>query len=104
VKQSAAVGDRLAWPKPALLASNAFQNQFEFPLLFYLVVVLTLVTGKAGLLFVVLSWMFVVSRYIHAWVHVTSNHIPCRASAFGVGLLILLVMWVNLALHVFALA
>ena len=33
----------------------------------------------------VVAWMFVLSRIVHAYIHVGSNHVPARRRAFLVG-------------------
>ncbi len=77
--------------------SNAFANQFEVPVLFYVLTALALFTRKADLVFVILAWVFVLSRYVHAFVHVTSNNLKLRFPAFVVGVVVLLIMWVLFA-------
>lgn len=89
-----------AWPERATQMGNAYHNQFELPLLFYVLVILALFTRKADLLFVVLEWMFVVSRLAHAAIHITSNDVRRRFTAFVVGVIILLVMWIVFALRI----
>ena len=89
-----------AWPARAEQIANAFSNQLELPLLFYVLVILALITRKADLLFVVLSWMFVATRLFHAFIHTGSNVVPVRGAAFGVGLVILLVMWIIFAVRI----
>ncbi|MHC2087678.1 MAPEG family protein [Methylobacterium sp. CM6244] len=89
------------WPPRAQQAANAFSNQFELPVLFFALVPLALYTKKADLLFVVLAWIFVASRAIHAGVYVTSNHVPYRFQAYTLGALVLLVMWIVFAVRVF---
>jgi hypothetical protein len=81
------------WPKHMLQVGNSYQNQFEVPVLFYLLTVLAIVTKQADLLFVVLAWVFVLSRVAHATVHVTSNHLGRRGAWFGIGALVLAIMW-----------
>jgi len=61
-----ALGQR-AWPARAQQVSNTFQNQFELPVLFYVLVVLALFTRTADLLFVVMAWLFVLSHLGHAY-------------------------------------
>ncbi len=90
------------WPAHAQQASNAFGNQFEVPVLFYLLVVLAIFTRKADLLFVVLSWLFVLTRFAHAAVYVTTNHDPHRFAAFLAGVLVLMVMWLVFAARILA--
>lgn len=95
-----ALGER-NWPKRVLQIQNAFHNQFEVPVLFYVLVALSLVTRKADMLFVVMSWMFVASRLVHASIHTTSNKVIRRFQAFTVGVMILAAMWVIFGLRVF---
>ncbi|WP_201831832.1 MAPEG family protein [Microvirga zambiensis] len=96
-----ALGER-NWPTRILQISNAYHNQFEIPVLFYVLVVLALFTRKADMLFVVMSWMFVTSRLVHAAIHVTSNKVSLRFTAFVVGVLILAIMWIIFGLRVLA--
>jgi hypothetical protein len=90
------------WPAPAQQISNAYANQFELPVLFFVLVALALITRKADLLFVVMSWMFVVTRFFHAGIYVTSNRIQHRFTIFLIGAIILILMWIIFALRIFA--
>ena len=88
-----------AWPARATQLHRAFQNQFEMPVLFYVLVALALVTKKADLLFVAMSWAFVLSRLAHAWIHVTDNHVIRRFKAYGAGVFVLMGMWAIFAVR-----
>ena len=46
------------WPRRTMQAANSFSNQFELPVLFYVLTILVWVTRHAGYLFVVLAWLF----------------------------------------------
>ena len=89
-----------AWPERPTQISNAYDNQFQLPVLFYALVPLALITRKADLLFVVLSWMFVATRLAHAAIHTTSNNVQRRFMAFLAGAVILLIMWIVFAIHI----
>jgi hypothetical protein len=82
------------WPRRTLQAANAFSNQFELPVLFYVLTVLEWATRHAGYAFVVLAWIFVICRVLQAYVHVTSNAYRWRSSFYAVGAVVLFVMWV----------
>jgi hypothetical protein len=82
------------WPPHVLQVGNAAHNQLELPMLFYVLTILSIITRHADLIFVVLAWVFVLSRLAHAYVHTTSNDIRQRGPLFGIGLLVLLIMWV----------
>jgi hypothetical protein len=96
-----ALGER-NWPSRILQVQNAYHNQLELPVLFYVLVTLALFTRKADMLFVVMSWMFVTSRLVHAAIHTTSNKMALRFQAFVVGVLILAAMWVIFGIRVLA--
>jgi hypothetical protein len=61
--------------------------------LFYVLMILLLITRQADIIQVALAWIFVLTRVAHAYVHVTSNRVPVRGALFGIGLLVLAVMW-----------
>lgn len=82
------------WPPRVLQVGNAFHNQLELPVLFYTVVLLALVTETLDTVLLVLSWMFVLSRLVHAYIHVTGNRLDRRTAVFLVGAIALLLMWV----------
>lgn len=82
------------WPYRATLFANAFGNQFELPVLFYVLTILAIESRHADLLFVLLAWVFVVLRVLQAVIHVTNNDVRLRGGFFGAGAIVLLVMWV----------
>jgi hypothetical protein len=81
------------WPHRAALFGNSFSNQFELPVLFYVLTILAMMTKHADLLFVLLAWVFVAFRILQAFVHVTNNNVPFRGGYYGVAALVLLIMW-----------
>jgi hypothetical protein len=88
------------WPPQVVQAGNAYNSQFQLPLLFFVLVILAYLFKKADLLFVLMSWIFVVSRILHAFVHVTSNRVQTRFTIFAVGAVVLLIMWIIFALRI----
>jgi hypothetical protein len=95
-RQQAALDNRV-WPDDVVKVSNNIANQFEAPILFYVLCLVAHAINAAGTLAVTLAWLFVTSRYAHAYVHVNSNHIPIRLPLFLVGCLVLLGMLALLA-------
>jgi hypothetical protein len=89
-----------AWPARATQASNSFDSQFQIPVLFYVLVILAWITKQADLLFVVMAWVFVLSRLAHAYVHTTSNHVPTRFNIYALGMVVLLIMWIIFAVRI----
>jgi hypothetical protein len=88
------------WPARAMQASNCFNNQFEIPMLFYALVAIALPLRQADLLFVLLAWVFVITRYVHAGIFLTTNNLGSRANAFFAGPMVLLIMWIAFALKI----
>lgn len=99
--QDIALRERV-WPGREEQLSNSFQNQFEIPVLFYVLVVLAIITKKADLVFVIMEWLFVTTRIAHAYVHTTSNYVPLRGPFFILGSAILFIMWLIFAIRIFA--
>jgi hypothetical protein len=96
-----ALGQR-AWPERPTQIANAFHNQFETPVLFYVLVVLALITHKADWLFLAMAWIFVACRIAHALIHTTSNDIRLRFFAFVIGAFVLTLMWIIFAVRILA--
>ena len=90
------------WPEKTTKIANSYHNQLEVPALYVLLVVLTLFTAKADLLFVLMSWLFVASRIVHAVIHTGNNRLLPRFYAFAFGLVILALMWVIFAVEILA--
>jgi hypothetical protein len=86
------------WSKQSLQVSYSFSNQFELPVLFYVLTILAYITHLAGLVFVILAWIFVVFRILQAAVHVTSNDVRLRGLFFMVGAVALVINW---AIYIF---
>ena len=87
-----------AWPKRATQIGNCYRNQFELPVLFYALIALALPLRHADLFIVLMSWVFVVTRLVHAGIFVSSNDFGPRSSAWIAGGIVLLVMWIYFAL------
>jgi hypothetical protein len=88
------------WPARATAIGNCYANQFEVPVLFYVLIALALPLRHADLIIVMLSWVFVVTRFAHAGIFVTSNDVRTRSLAWFAGVLVLLAMWLYFALKI----
>ncbi len=88
------------WPVRATQIGNCFKNQFELPLLFYILIALALPLRHADLVIVLMSWVFVVTRFVHAGIFVTSNDLNQRSLAWFAGVLVLFAMWIYFALKI----
>ena len=88
------------WPARATQIGNCFKNQFELPLLFYALIALALPLRHADLVIVLLSWVFVVTRFAHAGIFVSSDNDRQRSLTWSAGALVLLAMWLYFALKI----
>ena len=88
------------WPVRATQIGNCYRNQFELPVLFYALIALALPTRHVDYLILFASWIFVICRLIHAGVFVTSNDLGQRSTAWIVGALVLLIMWLDFAFKI----
>ena len=75
-------------------------SQFALPLLFYILIALTLPLRHADLVIVILSWVFVVTCFANAGIFATSNDERQRSLAWLAGVLVLFAMWIYFALRI----
>jgi hypothetical protein len=84
--------DTSRWPDNVRKVANCYSNQFELPVIFYVLCLMALMTAKADFLMVVLAWAFVATRIVHALIQTGSNVVLHRGGAFAIGMIILMVM------------
>lgn len=87
-------------PTGSATASNNLMNQFELPVLFFVLCLSLYVTNAVNYLSLTLAWLFVVSRSVHAVVHLTHNKVGLRSALFATGYGILGISWILFALHI----
>jgi hypothetical protein len=90
-RQQAALSNRV-WPEDVIKVSDNIANQFEVPVLFYVLCLVLHSINAAGLGSIMLAWLFVLSRFAHAYVHLGSNYVPVRFRLFLVGCLVMITM------------
>jgi hypothetical protein len=77
-------------------ASDATSHASQLDLLFYALIAIGLPLRKIDLALVCLSWVFVVTRFLHTGIYVAGNS---RSQAWLAGALVLLAMWFYFALR-----
>jgi hypothetical protein len=88
------------WPARNRQVQNAYLNQLELPILFYVLTALSIVLRHADLVFVLLAWVFVALRCLQVFVHVTDNDVRRRGALFVSGAIVLAVMWAIFAIRI----
>ena len=74
---------------------NNSVNLFELPVFFYIGIVLYLMKSYTNV-DLILCWLFVLTRYLHSYIHITYNNTLHRLASFAVGLIILTIIYVKL--------
>lgn len=90
-------GDNI--PDIVTKTSRNFSNQFEMPTLFYVVGMLYIHFNMETMFSIVVAGIFVLSRYIHSYVHLTYNHIMHRMLIYWVGVICVMVLWIHLLIQ-----
>jgi hypothetical protein len=88
-------GGRL--PDYLVRTSQHYENLFETPLLFYVGVLSIQVLQQADAIYLLLSWLYVLSRLAHAYVHIVINRLKLRRRVFLVSVWLLVFIWLRLA-------
>jgi hypothetical protein len=91
-----------AWPPQTQQVANCFDNQFQLPVLFYVLTILSIMTRHADIIFLMLAWIFVLSRLGHAFVHVSSNRVHVRGAMYGIGVFTLAIAWIVFMVRIIA--
>jgi hypothetical protein len=86
-----------AWPPKVKAISNNYTNQFETPLLFYVLCAAAIYVGQTGWIAAALAWAFVALRVAHTLVHAGSNHVPTRFRVFLASTCVLIALWLMVA-------
>lgn len=81
------------WPARARQYANSANNQFQLPMVFFTAAAVALATGVTDMVLAGLGTLFVISRLAHAWVHVTTNHVPTRFQVYAAGYFLMIALW-----------
>ena len=81
-------------------ASDHLMNQFEMPVLFYALILLTLNLMWQDPFLVALAWTFVSLRIIHSIIHTTYNNVIHRFWVYVFSCSVLFCAWVRLGWYI----
>jgi len=84
--------DAGAWPDSVRKIANNLGNQFEAPVLYYVLALMLWALSAVNPFSLAAAWGFSISRVFHARIHLGSNHVPHRRTVFTIGCLLLLLM------------
>lgn len=77
-------------PDYIAVSRQTLKNQFELPIIFYFLISIILYFEQVFFIDLFLAWLFVLSRYVHAYVRLSSNRIKHRSITFQIGFYTLL--------------
>lgn len=80
-------------PEKLAVHSRHVVNLFETPLLFYLICIVAFVTEQSSTVLVALAWLYVGLRFVHSYIHLTSNVVLQRFRVFILSMLTLMIIW-----------
>jgi len=86
--------DNDAWPDYVLMVSNNIRNQFQVPVLFYVLCFVFYSIEAVTTTVLYLAWAFVISRIVHAYIHMSTNYVPARFRVFTIGFVIMVIMFI----------
>lgn len=94
-----ALMDYQKMPDKVTQTTRNFNHLFEVPLLFYVAASLCVYLSIDNYLTLALAWLFVASRYLHSFIHLTYNNILHRLSIFWLGFICVLGLWIVLVVN-----
>lgn len=93
--------DNVTEPEETRFLRNNLTNQFELPILFIAGCIALYSTGNDGPVAVLLAWLFVGSRLVHAYIHLSRHHhMRYRIPAFVTGYALNGLLWLWLAVNI----
>jgi hypothetical protein len=81
-------------------AGEALYDPLQLAVLFYVLIAIGLPLRRIDLVLVLLSWVFVATRFFYAGVFATATGAGSRQAAYLSSALVLLAMWVYFALRI----
>ena len=80
-------------PDYLLAARHHYKNMFELPLIFYVICILAYISDNLDSFDLWLAWGFVITKYVHSIIRMTTNYVPHRGITFSISFLIVIVQY-----------
>lgn len=84
--------DNDAWPDDVRQVANNIRNQFQVPVLFFVLVLALHARSSVDIYALVFAWIFVATRVMHSLIHIGSNFVPRRTRAFKLSLVVVAIL------------
>ena len=82
-------------PQDILLAGRSYDNQFQQPILFIILLGFLSSHSIETLIWMIAAWSYVALRFWHAFEHISARNLKRRTYAFGISSLLLMAMWMT---------
>ena len=82
-------------PKDLQMVKNNIKNLFEYPIIFYALLILIYTLDKSDLPFIYLSWIYVLLRIVHSFNHIFMDNTHLRGGFWLVSQFILLAILIR---------
>lgn len=85
-------------PQDILLAGRSYDNQFQQPVLFIILLGFLSFHSIETLIWMIAAWSYVALRFWHVFEHISARNLKRRTYAFGISSLLLMAMWMTFLL------
>ncbi|MCF6458342.1 MAPEG family protein [Pseudoalteromonas sp. MMG024] len=85
-------------PQDILLAGRSYDNQFQQPVLFFMLLGFLSFHSIETFTWIIAAWCYVALRFWHAFEHISARNLKKRTYAFGLSALLLMAMWMTFLL------
>ena len=82
-------------PKNLQMVKNNIKNLFEYPIIFYALLILIYILDKSDLSFISLSWIYVLLRIVHSFYHIFMDNTHLRGGFWLISQFILLAILIR---------
>lgn len=81
-------------PEFLVRAGRHYDNLMQLPMLYFATIAIALAVKVDSPLIQISAWLFIVTRAVHSYIHLGSNHVMRRAQAFFAGWFCIIAMWI----------
>ena len=82
-------------PKDLQMVKNNIKNLFEYPIIFYALLILIYTLDRSDMPFIYLSWIYVLLRIVHSFYHIFMDNTHLRGGFWLISQFILLAILIR---------
>lgn len=83
-------------PEYIIRIGRHYDNQFELPMLYLITCIVCLHLQIQSIVLMAAACLFILTRFLHTYIHLGTNHVLHRALAFMAGWACVITMWVTI--------